>query len=320
MLKTLTTVAVIAAVVVPSVHGQTQVLVSQPGGAANGGGFGLASSTNSSVFPQRGGDNITIAMSGSVTHVTWWGQAIDSSTFNGDPNPTANIVSFEIAIYEDNLGSVGTLVGSATVLAGDVVTTADGTQGFDGSDFFKYESELGTPIPVTAGGHIISIAAVLSVPSDSTFFIWQYSTSGADDGVFIDAGGGLVFDPGSVGQGIGDVAVVLTSITAEPPVTAEWIEQHLRDMSVAVLALDLSKFDAPNSNAAKGRRKAMSNKLNAAANLTAEGDHAGAIDELLSILQKLDGDPNPPDWMFPGTCRDDLRDEIAEMIALLLLL
>ncbi len=74
---------------------------------------------------------------------------------------------------------------------------------------------------------------------------------------------------------------------------------------------------APNSNAAKGRRNAMSNKVNAAANAVAAGNIADAIDQLTSLLAKLDGEPKPKDWMVDSLEKDALRTDIEGLITLL---
>ena len=43
-----------------------------------------------------------------------------------------------------------------------------------------------------------------------------------------------------------------------------------------------------------------------------------AIDQLLSMLQKLDGEPNPPDWMVDSVETAILADDINLMIDLLM--
>ena len=80
---------------------------------------------------------------------------------------------------------------------------------------------------------------------------------------------------------------------------------------------NLSLFDAPNNNARKGRRNAISNKLNAAANAVASGDFQDAIDQLTSLLAKLDGAPNPPDWMVdsPGESSPPKQRRDADYLA-----
>ncbi|MCH8822936.1 MAG: hypothetical protein IH984_05440 [Planctomycetes bacterium] len=105
--------------------------------------------------------------------------------------------------------------------------------------------------------------------------------------------------------------------TLDPGVPGDEIELELRDVALIVDAIAIGLIDAPNTNSAEGRRNAMSNKLNTAANAVANGDFAGAIDELLSLLAKLDGDPQPKDWMTASDTRDALVLEIELLIILL---
>ncbi len=64
----------------------------------------------------------------------------------------------------------------------------------------------------------------------------------------------------------------------------------------------------------------MSNRAYAAANAVNDGNILDAIDQLLSLLDKLDGDPTPPDWMVDSAEKDDIREEVELLIELLLLL
>lgn len=105
--------------------------------------------------------------------------------------------------------------------------------------------------------------------------------------------------------------------TLDPGVPGDEIELELRDVALIVDAIAIGLIDAPNTNSAEGRRNAMSNKLNTAANAVANGDFAGAIDELLSLLAKLDGDPQPKDWMTASDTRDALVLEIELLILIL---
>jgi hypothetical protein len=104
----------------------------------------------------------------------------------------------------------------------------------------------------------------------------------------------------------------------DPEGTGEYVETALRTLCDFIHARPLSEFDAPNNNAAKGRRNALCNKVMAAANAVADEDFGSAIDGLSSLLDKLDDQPDPPDWMHPGVARDDIRDEISGTIAILL--
>jgi len=103
----------------------------------------------------------------------------------------------------------------------------------------------------------------------------------------------------------------------DPEGTPEYLETYLRSLGEFVLSVPLPEFDAPNQNAAGGRQNAMSNKVMAAANAIRGEDFEDAIDELSSLLGKLDGEPDPPDWMHPGTARDDIREAIEDAIAIL---
>ncbi|MEE8155543.1 MAG: hypothetical protein V3T53_11375 [Phycisphaerales bacterium] len=131
----------------------------------------------------------------------------------------------------------------------------------------------------------------------------------------------LCTDPCNVdtdGDGVPDN---IDPLPLDPGGTPGFVEQELRDLAMFVDALDpdleLGLIDAPNDNAATGRRNAMSNKLTSAANAVAAGGVDGAIDQLLSLLAKLDGDPQPKDWMTESPERDALVLEIEILIILL---
>jgi hypothetical protein len=90
-------------------------------------------------------------------------------------------------------------------------------------------------------------------------------------------------------------------LPTDPTGTEGAIAADLRALCDYVAGLDLSRILAPNNNAAKGRRNAMCNKLNAAANAVSASNAEGAISQLESLQQKLDELPSPKDWMVPGT-------------------
>lgn len=121
-------------------------------------------------------------------------------------------------------------------------------------------------------------------------------------------------DPDTDGDGVQDD---IDPLPLDPGVTDDFIEQELRDCAGVVDAFESSLIDAPNMNSAMGRRNAMSNMLTSAANAVADGDIAGAIEELLNLLAKLDGDPQPPDWMSESCERNELVMEIELFIILL---
>jgi hypothetical protein len=84
--------------------------------------------------------------------------------------------------------------------------------------------------------------------------------------------------------------------------------------------IQLALIDAPNNNAAAGRRNALSNKLTSAANKVAEGNIQGATADLTDPLEKIDGVTPPPDRMADGPDKNALRAEVELLIVLLGLL
>ena len=93
----------------------------------------------------------------------------------------------------------------------------------------------------------------------------------------------------------------LDPLPTNPGGTQNFIAQDLRSLSDFIETVSLSTMIAPNNNAAKGRRNAMGNKIHAAANAIDAADYQDAVDQLNSLLQKLDGQPKPSDWMVAGT-------------------
>lgn len=123
-------------------------------------------------------------------------------------------------------------------------------------------------------------------------------------------------NPDTDGDGLGDATDPTPTV---PGATNSWIEVFIRDLSQDVGALNLSLIQAPNGNAAKGRRNAMSNMLSTAANKVAAGDRYGAIADLQDLLKKIDSDPTPADWMVDSPEKDELYQYVTLMIALLMM-
>ena len=149
--------------------------------------------------------------------------------------------------------------------------------------------------------------------------------SGCPDPLVVDSDGDTISDGDEIAAGTSPCNVdtdgdgVPDNIDPAPldPGIQDFIASELRTLSQVVTGLDLPVIDAKNNNAKKGRRNAMSNKLNAAANEAAAGNIQSAIDKLTSLLAKLDGAPNPKDWMIDSPERDQLRSEIQGHIVLL---
>jgi hypothetical protein len=95
------------------------------------------------------------------------------------------------------------------------------------------------------------------------------------------------------------------------------LEEAARLIGSTILELDLSLFNGPNDNANRGRRNALASRANAAANEIAECDFASAVDELTSLLEKVDDQSPPPDWMDTSTEKIELATCVAELIAVL---
>ena len=102
-----------------------------------------------------------------------------------------------------------------------------------------------------------------------------------------------------------------------PGVSSDVLVQVVRETAVEVLAVAEAAFEGPNANAERGRRNALSNRLQAAANQIAAGNFEEALAILEHVLDLLDGDPSPPDVMEDGPAKDALRAEVERLIALI---
>ena len=102
-----------------------------------------------------------------------------------------------------------------------------------------------------------------------------------------------------------------------PGVPSSFLEDEAREVAVEIRAVDLSGFSGPNSNANRGRRNSLANRADNAAKAIAAGDIQGAIDELMSLLARIDGQSPPPDWMDDSPEKTALADEVSLLILLL---
>lgn len=98
-----------------------------------------------------------------------------------------------------------------------------------------------------------------------------------------------------------------------------FIEEEIRELAVTIRALDLGLFSGPNDKANKGQRKSLANRVTKAADALALGDIAGAIDSLDSLLDRIDGQTPPPDWMENSPEQEALAIAVEELIDDLLL-
>ncbi len=103
----------------------------------------------------------------------------------------------------------------------------------------------------------------------------------------------------------------------DPEGTEGYIETELRDEADFILTIGLDLFTGPNNNANKGRRGELSNRANAAANQVANANYQEAIDILFSLLDRVDGEEPPKDWMVDSPEKEDLEIDMMAMIDLL---
>ena len=114
----------------------------------------------------------------------------------------------------------------------------------------------------------------------------------------------------------------------DPGVTTGYLEDTTRDLAseeIATLPLDTVIVSSGggngngngSTNAKTTRRNTLVGWTTEAANLVANGDIQGALDELEKVLKRVDGDSSPPDWLEDGQEKDDLRSAVPLLIALL---
>ncbi len=85
-----------------------------------------------------------------------------------------------------------------------------------------------------------------------------------------------------------------------------------------IAAADIALFTGPNANASRGRSNSLSTRVHNAANAITIGDYATAADLLDGVYVRLDGDPEPNDWMEPSTEKDLLADYVLLLLTIAL--
>jgi len=133
------------------------------------------------------------------------------------------------------------------------------------------------------------------------------------DGAEVDAGTNPC-NPDTDDDGIPDN---VDPFPTDPEGTEDYIEAELRADAEFILTINLDLFTGPNNNANKGRRGALSNRGNAAANQVADANYQEAIDILFGILDRVDGEEPPKDWMVDSPEKAYLEAEMMLMIELL---
>ena len=214
----------------------------------------------------------------------------------GSPDTTNNVIC----------GTTASFSSFATAVEAD----SDGDGLLD-----RLEQQLGTnPLNADTDGDGLSDGTeVLVIGTDPLRA--DTDGDGLSDGVEVNTLGTNPLNADTDGDGVPDG---LDPSPLTPGVPGSFIESELRRLATAALAYPLSVIDAPNDNARKGRRNALASQLMDAANLVALGNMTQAHAAVGSLLDKLDGASNPPDWMQVGTQKTALRNDLVLLQGLLL--
>jgi hypothetical protein len=149
---------------------------------------------------------------------------------------------------------------------------------------------------------------------------------GCPDPLIADSDGDSLADGVEVGLGTNPCQYDTDSDTVNdgidptptvPGVTSGFLEEASRDLAELIGAIPVPVIDAPNANAALGRRNAMSNWATGAGNDIAAGDYAAAMQKLQALLEKVDGLTPPPDWMVDSTEKTALAGQVTWLIGLM---
>ena len=97
----------------------------------------------------------------------------------------------------------------------------------------------------------------------------------------------------------------------EPGVPTSYVCASILDLKDAIAALPLSSIDAKNNKAAAGKRNALANKLQAAADSCEAGDIDGMFDKLNGDVSKKLGD-----WVLDPESTD-LLDDVGLILSLI---
>jgi hypothetical protein len=125
-------------------------------------------------------------------------------------------------------------------------------------------------------------------------------------------------NPDTDGDGVPDD---LDPTPTTPGVPGGFLEELLRELqNSTIAALELSVFSGPNASANAGRRNSLMNRAGEAAIAVAQGDYAGALDELNALLEKIDSITPPPDWMVDSAEKWLLADQVRLYISLVQLM
>ena len=168
------------------------------------------------------------------------------------------------------------------------------------------QSDLGRAIEVTPQGEIVwefvcpytlapgARASIVRMVHHSAEFVEGLGLAPPSQPVT----GGAAGKPDSDGDSIPDD---IDPLPADPTGTDDFVARDLRNLGVYVVRSSSVAFSARIANGRRQRRSVLGNKLSSAANAVTAGDVEEAVEQLNSLFLKLDGKPEPEDWMEPGT-------------------
>ena len=105
---------------------------------------------------------------------------------------------------------------------------------------------------------------------------------------------------------------------SDPGDTANFLEEAIRLVCQSIQDLDLSLFNGANENANAGRRNSLAARCSNAANAIAEDDVESAVALLETVVQKVDGQSPPHDWMDDSPEKTAIAEDIAVLLLVLL--
>ena len=120
--------------------------------------------------------------------------------------------------------------------------------------------------------------------------------------------------PDTDGDGIPDN---IDPIPLDPAGTWEYLEEQAEELGAEILTVDLELFSGTNDKAAAGRQGALSNRAAQAAREIAAGEYVDAIDTLNSLLDRVDGENPPKDWIEDSDDKDHIAEQVRDAIILL---
>jgi hypothetical protein len=106
---------------------------------------------------------------------------------------------------------------------------------------------------------------------------------------------------------------------ATPGATPEFLEAMARALAAEVRTLETSLFLGPSTNVRAARRSFIASQLVGAANAIRNGNPMVAVIRLLVVHSLVDGASPPQDWMLASVDQAFLRDDVENLVELLLL-